>query len=111
VIEHHSDKGGTCPICELLDWIGDKLPPPEDIAALPLRKTGPRALTSRPDEVIRFAIGRIREKELPKDRVRRLGIKSEPIQKRPQGARRNVWPVRFYLWRNLDASLERDFDF
>ena len=43
-------------------------------------------------------------------RVRRLGIKLEPAQKRPPGAGRAVpWPVRVYLWRSLDASLGRDF--
>jgi hypothetical protein len=110
VIELDSDKGGTFPICELLDWVGDEIPPQEVLKEVPVRKTGPNALDRRPNELIRFMIGRTSERELPQTRVRRLGIKLEPAQKRPPGAGRTVmWPIRVYLWRSLDASLEQDF--
>jgi hypothetical protein len=111
VIEYHTDKGGTCPICELLDWVGDEIPPLADLQTLPVRKTGPNTLTRRPNEITRFMIERTSERELPKERVRRLGIKLEPVQKRPPGTGRPIpWPVRVYLWRSLDASLEQDYD-
>jgi hypothetical protein len=96
VIEHRTDKGGTRPMCDLLDWVGDEIPPREELATLPARKTGPWTW---------FQIGRTSEKELPQDRVRRLGIKLEPGQKPPPGA-----GVQVYLWRSLDSSLQRDFD-
>jgi hypothetical protein len=111
VISYHSDKGGTAPICELLDWVGDEIPPHDELAKLPVRRTGPNTLDRMPNEVTRFDLLRTSERELPKDRVRRLGIKLEPFQKRPLSAGRQVpWPVRVYLWRSLDEALERDFD-
>ncbi len=110
VIDYHTDKGGTCPICELLDWVDAEVPPLPDLQALPVRKTVPSAINPRANEVIRFMIGRTSERELPKERVRRLGIKVEPAQKRPPRAVRQIpWPVHVYLWRSLDASLEQDF--
>ncbi len=106
VIEYHTDKGGTAPVCEALEWVGTDFPALEVLKTLPVRRT----IANPPDEVTRFMIGRTSERELPKDRVRRLGIKLEPAQKRPQnGGRPVVWPIRVYLWRWLDKSLERDF--
>jgi len=110
VIDYHSDKGGTSPICELLDWVGDDIPPREVLQTLPVRETGPAAIDRQPGEIIRFMIGRTSERELPRDRVRRLGIKLEPAQRRPpRGLRQAPWPVRAYLWRSLDAALAQDF--
>jgi hypothetical protein len=108
VIDFHADKGGTSPIFEMLDWVGKEIPPQEVLQGLPVRRTDPNSM-DRPNELIRFMIGRTREKELPIERVRRLGIKLAPVQKRPQGRGSIVWPVRVYLWRFLDASLARDF--
>lgn len=34
VIGHKTDKGGTYPYCEFLDWIGSELPPPEALKSL-----------------------------------------------------------------------------
>lgn len=110
VIHYHSDKGGTSPICELLDWRGEEIPTLDVLQSLLVRRTIPGALTGRPDEVVRFMIGRTSVRELPKERVRRLGIKLEPFQKRPASAR-VPWPVTVYLWRSLDTALERDFGF
>jgi hypothetical protein len=110
VIETDSDKGGTYPICELLDWVGDEIPPLEFLKALRVRKTGPNTLDRRPNEITRFMIGRTSERELPQKRLRRLGIRLEPAQKRPPRARTVIWPIRVYLWRSLDSSLEQDYD-
>lgn len=108
VIDFHSDKGGTCPICELLDWTGDEIPARDVMAALPVRRTGLNDVARRPNDLTRFMIGRTSERELPQKRVKRLGIKLEPFQK-TTADKRTVWPVRVYLWRDLDATLERDF--
>src|SRR5260370_28264543 len=110
VIDYHCDKGGTYPICEQLDWVGAEIPPREVLRSLPVRRTGPNSIDGRPNGVIRFTIGRTSERELPKERVRRLAIKLEPFQKRPPGAGRQVfWPVGMYLGRFRDESLEKDF--
>lgn len=37
VIGHHTDKGGTYPTCEILDWIGDEIPPLENLRAAGIR--------------------------------------------------------------------------
>ncbi len=91
--------------------MGDEIPPREELAKLPVRKTGPNTLDRRPNELTRFDLLRASERELPQDRVRRLGIKLEPFQKPPlSGGRPLPWVVRAYLWRSLDTDLERDFD-
>jgi len=77
---------------------------------LRVRKTGPNTLDRRPNEITRFMIGRTSERELPQKRLRRLGIRLEPAQKRPPRARTVIWPIRVYLWRSLDSSLEQDYD-
>lgn len=110
VIDYHSDKGGICPICELLDWVGDEIPARDVLAELPVRLTAATDIGRRPNELTRFMIGRTSERELPQKRLKRLGIKLEPCQKPPPGERGKVpWPVRVYLWRSLDSELQRDF--
>lgn len=88
-----SDKGGSYPICELLDWIGDEIPPRDELATLP----------SKAGRWTWFIIGRTSERELPQDRVQRPGIILELRQQKPPGG------VPVYLWRSLDESLEKDF--
>ena len=110
VIAFHRDKGGTSPICELLDWIGTPIPSALEISKLAVRRTGPDVITRRPNEIARFMLGRTSEKELPITRLIRLGIKLEPSQKPPENRGRVVWPVGIYLWRNLDEDWKRDYD-
>jgi len=93
VIRLKTDKGGTYPTCELLDWIGDEIPTREQLANL-------RGKSGR---WTWFIIGRTSERELPQERVRRLGVTMELSQQKPPGG------VPVYLWRSLDASLESDF--
>src|SRR5207247_9397947 len=87
VIKYNIDKGGTSPICELLDWVGDEIPPREELAKLPIRRRGPWN---------RFHVGGTSERELPQDRVRRLGIKLELSQEKPPCG------IPVYLWRSMD---------
>lgn len=37
VIGHHSDKGGTYPVCELLDWTGDAIPSEDAMRSLTIK--------------------------------------------------------------------------
>jgi hypothetical protein len=72
-IGHHSDKGGTAPICELLDWSGEQIP--ESFKSFDVRKSrGARPITQ-------FMIGRTRAKERPDDRLQYLGVNINPAQK------------------------------
>lgn len=97
VIGHHTDKGGTCPICELLDWVGKSIPPEKEMKRLKVKKDNWEV-----HQTTQFMIGRMKEKELPADRVTRLGIKLKPAQK--PGA------CCVFFWQDLDQHLQRDFD-
>ncbi|HJQ83568.1 MAG TPA: hypothetical protein VKA21_05800 [Candidatus Binatia bacterium] len=111
IIAFHSDRGGTSPICELLDWVGDRIPSREEVVSLPVRLTGPDRRPS--NQLTRFMIGRTSERELPRERVKRLGMKLEPAQQPPvrRGGMQVSWSVIVFSWRFLDAALERDFGF
>ncbi|HEY2470596.1 MAG TPA: hypothetical protein VGI45_22570 [Terracidiphilus sp.] len=41
VIGHHTDKGGTYPVCELLDWIGEEIPPKDSLRMLEVKRSRP----------------------------------------------------------------------
>jgi hypothetical protein len=92
-IGHHADKGGTGPICELLDWSGEEIP--KSFKSFDVRKSrGARPITQ-------FLIGRTRAKERPDDRLRRLGVNLTPAQK-PGG-------FTVFLWRWFDKALKEHF--
>jgi hypothetical protein len=92
-IGHHSDKGGTAPICELLDWSGEQLP--SSFESFDLRKgQGARPITQ-------FMIGRTRLKERPDDRLQVLDVNLKPAQK--------TGGFTVFLWRWFDKSLKEHF--
>ena len=92
-IGHHSDRGGTSPICELLDWSGEQLP--ESFLSFDVRKShGIHPFTQ-------FMIGRARAKERPDDRLKSLGVHMTPAQK-PGGC-------TCLLWRWFDEGLQKHF--
>ncbi len=97
VIGSHNDRGGTSPVCELLDWMGHESPGLDAIRRLSVRTSG-----SLPGPVFsQFMLGRTSEREYPETRVRRLGVRLPPAQK-PGG-------YLVFLWRNLDRQLEEIF--
>jgi hypothetical protein len=87
VIGFHTDKGGTSPVCEMLDWAGAELPSEEVVKGLMGKGK-------------QFMLGRLKEKELPVERIIRLGVNSESNRK-PGG-------YTVLLWSRLDQQL-RDF--
>jgi hypothetical protein len=92
-IGQHSDRGGTAPICELLDWSGAQLP--QSFQSFGIRKSrGARPITQ-------FMIGRTRAKERPDDRLQYLGVNITPAQK-PAG-------FTVMLWRWFDKALKEQF--
>jgi hypothetical protein len=96
VIGHHTDKGGTSPVCELLDWVGDILPNTSQLKTIGIRKTS----QARP--MTQFMLGGTRAKERPDERLRQLGISVKPSQT----------PIQFtvLLWRWFDDVLKERFD-
>ncbi len=76
VIDHHSDKGGRFAVCELLDWVGDTMPPAANVAQLSLKKMIPPRTG-----IAQFMFPEPR-KQQDQARLRRLGIISAPAQKR-----------------------------
>jgi hypothetical protein len=92
-IGHHNDKGGTAPICELLDWSGEQIP--DSFRSFDVRKgRGARPITQ-------FMIGRTRAAERPDDRLQYLGVNMKPAQK-PAG-------FTVLLWRIFDKTLKEEF--
>ena len=96
LIGFHTDRGGTGPVFELLDWLGAELPSEATMMQLPLR---PRL--SPPGTKNQFLIGRLRERDLPQDRIVRTGIRLKPAQA-PGG-------YAVFLWKYLDRMLEADY--
>jgi hypothetical protein len=95
VIGHNTDKGGTSPICELLDWIGDSLPNESQLKTVGIRKTNEARPTTQ------YMIGATKPTERPDDRLQQLGIISNPSQPRGQ--------FTVTLWRWLDHILREHF--
>ena len=96
VIDYSVDLGGTSPIFEVLDWTGQEIPAREVLEKVGI-KVGKRGATQ-------FNVGRVSKRELPRERVLRLGIILNPEQK-------VKYPMPFTLWRWLDGSLETWFGF
>jgi hypothetical protein len=88
VIGFHSDKGGTSPVCEMLSWAGAEIPPEKILARL--KTKGPQ-----------FMLGRLKENELPADRITRLFLKTGSNSK-PDG-------YTVLLWSRLDQQLREIF--
>jgi len=84
VIGFHTDKGGTSPVCEMLDWFGSEVQSQEVLKSLHVKGR-------------QFMLGRLKEKDLPVERVMRTGIMIEPTQK-PGG-------FSVLLWSRLDLQL------
>jgi len=96
VIGHHTDRGGTSPICELLDWVGDELPNELQLKTLGIRKT----TAVRP--MTQFMLGGTKATERPENRLQRLGISTKPSQTPGQ--------FTVLLWRRFDRVLREYFD-
>ena len=94
VIDYFVDLGGTSPIFEVLDWIGQDIPAREELQTVGI-KVGKQ-------EATQITVGRVSKRELPRDRVLRLGIKLNPEHKAK-------YSMPFTLWRWLDGALETWF--
>lgn len=96
VIGHHSDRGGTAPICELLNWVGNEIP--KNLAALGVRQFAePTPGFARPQ----LMIGRTSATERTDDRLSQIGVNLRSSQK----------PAQYSVtsWKRLDAVIKDTF--
>jgi hypothetical protein len=91
VLGHHVDKGGTAPEMDLLDYYADVPASPEAAATL-----APRPMVEKhPDAYTltrRFMVGATSAREIPTDRLQRLGVRApatEPVTR--DGTRVLLW--------------------
>ncbi|PXX93824.1 hypothetical protein DIT71_03230 [Marinobacter vulgaris] len=98
VIGYHEDKGGKGPVCELLNWKGKVIPGKFKLRFLGIKK---KEYPQGNYTLSQFLIGRTSEKELPKCRVRQVGMHLKPSQK--------VGGFTVFLWKHLDKELEEFF--
>jgi hypothetical protein len=62
--------------------------------AMGARETAIYTLDRLPNELCRFDLLRTGEREMPKECVKRLGIKLEPVQKPPPDLGHVIWSIR-----------------
>jgi hypothetical protein len=92
-IGHYTDRGGTAPVCELMDWCGTDIP--SSFKGFGIRKS----MNAVP--LKQFMIGSTSAREKPDNRLHVLGINEAPTQK--QGG------YRVLLWRWFDKTLVDEF--
>lgn len=95
VIGYHTDKGGTSPVCELLDWSGQEPPSQETL----------RSARVREGEAFRQKIHRLMLLRLNKDAARRIVILDFTLEPFHQP----IAPQSVVLWTELDVFLKRWF--
>ena len=96
VIGYHTDKGGTNPVCELLDWTGTIIPTEEMLRTAGLKESNP----ADRHKIRRFMIFRLDKKAAK--RIERLEFTLEPLQER-------VPPITAVFWKQMDHFLKRWF--
>ncbi|HKW62377.1 MAG TPA: hypothetical protein VJN89_07530 [Candidatus Acidoferrum sp.] len=109
VTGHHADRGGTSPTCELLRYVGARVPSAEQLLKLPVWKW------KQIPEHSQLTLARSKERELPFERVKRLGIKGRPElhPREPIQVDGKVVYKCFdtlVLWRLLDRVLKEECD-
>lgn len=99
VIGHNTDKGGTYPILELLDWVGEVLPSIESLQSIGLRK-------SRTD--YKHTINRVMLVGINKKAASRIEG-TEAMLKPVQEYKRGLGSTTVIHWKHLDAFLKEWF--
>ena len=97
VISHKTDKGGTYPICEMLDWVGQTFPAPEEWLSTPIRQGQLTLERNRPVKQM-MLVGLNRKWA---SRLQKLDIKLEPSQARDR--------CQIIHFKYLDGFLSRCF--
>lgn len=108
VIELHTDKGGTAPVCEIYDWQGEVLPSPEDLADCAIRPQMPLWGTApnRPPQY-RLMILQASKREFPHGRV--FPLHQKLTVQHPAKPKGMANPTLVSLWRRLDQILKTHY--
>lgn len=93
VIGHHTDRGGTSPVVELLDWTGATIPEASELRRIPIC----RRIYPSGEACTQFMVGATSNRGFPVDRLFETGISLKPTQK-PKN-------YSVFLWRFLDKQL------
>lgn len=96
-IDHYNDKGGTYPVCELLDWVGQSFPSREEWLSTPIRQG--QCPNERSDPIKHITLVGLNRKWA--SRLQRLEIKMQPSQQ--------PGLCRFILFPRLDGFLKSCF--
>jgi hypothetical protein len=102
MLDHHVDKGGDYPECELLDWRGPELP----LHGLP--ETTPVRNLQTYQGGKRFMVLSTGRRFL-KNRLRRLDVKHSLAEDYSRVPRWKCNPTRVTSWKEFDRLLEKDF--
>ena len=94
-LDHHSDRGGVAPVCDVLEWTGAAIPSERDVAKARPRRFIPPWDDGRAAAII---LGATKAREVPIDRLVRVGIIKAPGALSRQ--RRLV-----VLWRDVERKL------
>lgn len=100
VTGHHTDRGGTSPILEVLDYQSAVLADADELCRAGVRQD----IREDWDPSIRikqFMVGGTSAREMPRARLHRLNLASAPSSPRTR--------YTVVLWRRLDAFLEQHF--
>jgi hypothetical protein len=105
VLGHHIDKGGKAPEMDLLNYYSDAPPALEDARAL-----SPRPMVEKHSFgyglTRRFMVGATSERQIPKDRLKRLGMLSaEPEISKSLGSRCLLWKSGLLV--SVDTFIEQ----
>ena len=95
VIGYHKDKGGTAPVCEVLDWTGTETPTEETLRSVPVKE----------GEVFRHKVHRLMVlgfNKVAATRIALLNFRLEPFHK-------PISPQTVVLWKDMDDRLTRWF--
>lgn len=96
VIGFHQDNGGRMPVCEVLEWTGEKIP-----SKLELEKTGFVSAKEPHQGLSQFLFGSLGPKDFPKDRIS-LVIKGVKPKQKTGG-------YAAILWRLIDRQFDELF--
>ncbi|MBM4761343.1 hypothetical protein [Bacillus sp. B15-48] len=103
MITHHTNAGGTNPVCELCDWIGKEIPSQQEIEKLPTVKE--TFLKTFNELHSKFILGQLSPKDYPNARTKLVARELKIEDKNEPG---DGWVL---LWKTLDKQLKELYKF
>jgi hypothetical protein len=98
VIGHHTDDGGTDPVCEICDWFGKDIPQPQEIEKLKVikEKVEDTIFNRKYSKII---LGQLSKKDYPNPRTT---IVAKGLNIKSNNEAGGGW---VFLWKSLDKQL------